>query len=71
MAMSDMPIKPDDPMFIPLIPDMESAVEVAPIGIVEDAVAIPVIPDISIDVGVEVVEVVMLMLLMSIAVEYR
>lgn len=69
--MSDMPIKPDDPMFIPLIPDMESAVEVAPIGIVEDAVAIPVIPDISIDVGVEVVEVVMLMLLMSIAVEYR
>ncbi|KAI7164402.1 hypothetical protein KC349_g714 [Hortaea werneckii] len=74
MAMSDMPIKPDDPMFIPpipLIPDIESAVEEAPMDIVEDAVAIPDIPDISIDVGVEVVEVVMLMLLMSIAVEYR
>lgn len=69
--MSDMPIKPDDPMFIPLIPDMESAVEEAPMDIVEDAVAIPDILDISIDVGVEVVEVVMLILLMSIAAEYR
>ncbi|KAI7203026.1 hypothetical protein KC343_g7230 [Hortaea werneckii] len=71
MAMSDMPIKPDDPMFMPLIPDMEDAVEEAAMDIVEDAVAIPDIPDISIDVGVEVVEVVMLILLMSIAVEYR
>ncbi|KAI6873160.1 hypothetical protein KC343_g7704 [Hortaea werneckii] len=71
MAMSDMPIKPDDPMFMSPIPDMEDAEEEAVMVIVEDAVAIPDIPDISIDVGVEVVEAVMLILLMSIAVGYR
>ena len=57
-------------MSIPFIPDMEDAVEEAAMDIVEDAVAIPDIPDIAIEVGVEVFEVVMLILLMSTAVEY-